>query len=91
MLGLTRLGCRKTVSALLLHFLGLPIPRFVSNRVYLGSYETASWASHGFERTSGKLQLIWNEMSQDIIQSLYVSMPDPIASSIRARRGSTGY
>ncbi|GFV62248.1 transposable element Tcb1 transposase [Trichonephila clavipes] len=32
-----------------------------------------------------RLQQIWNEMSQDIIQNLYVSMPDHIASCIRAR------
>ncbi|GFV75198.1 transposable element Tcb1 transposase [Trichonephila clavipes] len=38
-----------------------------------------------------RLQQIWNEMSQDIIQNLYASMPDRIASCIRARGGSTGY
>ncbi|GFV35506.1 transposable element Tcb1 transposase [Trichonephila clavipes] len=38
-----------------------------------------------------RLQQIWNEMSQDIIQNLYVSMPDRIALCIRATRGSTGY
>ncbi|GFU08431.1 transposable element Tcb2 transposase [Trichonephila clavipes] len=37
-----------------------------------------------------RLQQIWNEMSQDIIQNLYASMPDRIASRIRARGGSTG-
>ncbi|GFX98191.1 transposable element Tcb1 transposase [Trichonephila clavipes] len=37
-----------------------------------------------------RLQQIWNEMSQDIIQSLYVSMPDRIALCVRARRISTG-
>ncbi|GFX18174.1 transposable element Tcb1 transposase [Trichonephila clavipes] len=37
-----------------------------------------------------ELQQIWNEMSQDIIQNLYASMPDHIASCIRARGGSTG-
>ncbi|GFW19799.1 transposable element Tcb2 transposase [Trichonephila clavipes] len=37
------------------------------------------------------LQQIWNEMSQDIIQNLYASMLDRIASCIRARGGSTGY
>ncbi|GFW92078.1 uncharacterized protein TNCV_2153571 [Trichonephila clavipes] len=30
--------------------LACPIPRFVSNRAYLGSFGTASWASHEFER-----------------------------------------
>ncbi|GFW44562.1 transposable element Tcb1 transposase [Trichonephila clavipes] len=29
--------------------LACPIPRFVSNRAYLGSFGTASWASHEFE------------------------------------------
>ncbi|GFW26493.1 transposable element Tcb1 transposase [Trichonephila clavipes] len=38
-----------------------------------------------------KLQQIWSEMSQDIIQNLYASMPDRIASYIYARGGSTGY
>ncbi|GFU34514.1 transposable element Tcb1 transposase [Trichonephila clavipes] len=32
-----------------------------------------------------KLQQIWNEMSQDIVQSLYTSKPDRIASCIRAK------
>ncbi|GFU19241.1 transposable element Tcb1 transposase [Trichonephila clavipes] len=31
------------------------IPRFVSNQAYLGSFGTASWASHEFERTRGKV------------------------------------
>ncbi|GFV53054.1 transposable element Tcb1 transposase [Trichonephila clavipes] len=38
-----------------------------------------------------RLQQIWNEISQYIIQNLYASMPDRIASCIRARGGSTGY
>ncbi|GFT58646.1 transposable element Tcb1 transposase [Trichonephila clavipes] len=38
-----------------------------------------------------RLQQIWNEMSQDIIQNLYASMLDRIDSCIRARSGSTGY
>ncbi|GFV09794.1 transposable element Tcb1 transposase [Trichonephila clavipes] len=37
-----------------------------------------------------RLQQIWNEMSRDIIQNLYASMRDCIASYIRARGGSTG-
>ncbi|GFX73010.1 transposable element Tcb1 transposase [Trichonephila clavipes] len=32
-----------------------PIPRFVSNRAYLESFGKASWASHEFERTGGKV------------------------------------
>ncbi|GFS61644.1 uncharacterized protein TNCV_4312951 [Trichonephila clavipes] len=35
--------------------LAFPIPKFVSNRAYLGSFGTASWASHEFERTRGKV------------------------------------
>ncbi|GFX94802.1 transposable element Tcb1 transposase [Trichonephila clavipes] len=37
-----------------------------------------------------RLQQICNEMTQDIIQNLYASMPNRIASCIRARGGSTG-
>ncbi|GFV40177.1 transposable element Tcb2 transposase [Trichonephila clavipes] len=37
-----------------------------------------------------RLQQIWNEMSQDIIQNLHALMPDCIALCIRARGGSTG-
>ncbi|GFX24890.1 transposable element Tcb2 transposase [Trichonephila clavipes] len=37
-----------------------------------------------------RLQQIRNEMSQDIIQNLHASMPDRIASCIRATGGSTG-
>ncbi|GFX12540.1 uncharacterized protein TNCV_3156611 [Trichonephila clavipes] len=50
----TRQGCHKTVYALLLPFLGLPDPRYFSNRAYLESFWSASWASHEFERTGGK-------------------------------------
>ncbi|GFU87121.1 transposable element Tcb1 transposase [Trichonephila clavipes] len=35
--------------------LACPIPRFVSYRAYLGSFRTASWASHEFKRTRGKV------------------------------------
>ncbi|GFV28787.1 transposable element Tcb1 transposase [Trichonephila clavipes] len=38
-----------------------------------------------------RLQQIWNEMSQDILQNLHTSMSDRIASCIRSRGGSTGY
>ncbi|GFW47465.1 transposable element Tcb1 transposase [Trichonephila clavipes] len=38
-----------------------------------------------------RLQQIGNKMSQDIRQNLYASMPDRIASCIRARGGSTVY
>ncbi|GFY33785.1 transposable element Tcb1 transposase [Trichonephila clavipes] len=35
--------------------LACPIPRFVSKRAYPGSFGSASWASHVFERTRGKV------------------------------------
>ncbi|GFU98500.1 transposable element Tcb1 transposase [Trichonephila clavipes] len=38
-----------------------------------------------------RLQQIWNEMSQDILQNLYHLMPDRMVSCIRARGGTTGY
>ncbi|GFU18867.1 transposable element Tcb1 transposase [Trichonephila clavipes] len=38
-----------------------------------------------------RLQRIWNEISQDIIHNLHASMPDRIASCIRASGGATGY
>ncbi|GFT38754.1 hypothetical protein TNCV_1499291 [Trichonephila clavipes] len=31
-----------------------PNPRFVSNKAYLGSFVTESWASHEFKRTRGQ-------------------------------------
>ncbi|GFX14701.1 transposable element Tcb1 transposase [Trichonephila clavipes] len=34
--------------------LACPIPIFVSNQAYLGSFGTVSWAFHEFERTRGK-------------------------------------
>ncbi|GFX85546.1 transposable element Tcb1 transposase [Trichonephila clavipes] len=37
----------------------LPWPRFVCDQAYLGSFGTASWASHKFERTRGKSDLKW--------------------------------
>ncbi|GFX23664.1 transposable element Tcb1 transposase [Trichonephila clavipes] len=35
--------------------LAYPIPRFVSDRTYLGSFVMVSWVSHEFERTRGKV------------------------------------
>ncbi|GFY34556.1 uncharacterized protein TNCV_3095381 [Trichonephila clavipes] len=54
MLGLTRQGCHKTVSSLLVPFLGLPDPQ-ICLQSYLGSFETSRWASHEFERSRGKV------------------------------------
>ncbi|GFY23205.1 transposable element Tcb1 transposase [Trichonephila clavipes] len=49
----------KGVTRLVLHgyypFLTCPIPRFASNRAFLGSFGTTSRASHEFHRTRGKV------------------------------------
>ncbi|GFT67178.1 transposable element Tcb1 transposase [Trichonephila clavipes] len=49
----------KDVTRLSPHFyypaLACLIPRFFSNRAYLGSFGMARWASHEFERTTGKV------------------------------------
>ncbi|GFV56402.1 transposable element Tcb1 transposase [Trichonephila clavipes] len=82
MLGLTRQGCHKTVSALLLPYLGLPDPQIYLRRV---GHPTS------LNELGARLKQIRNEMSQDIIQNLYASMHDRIASCIHARGGSTGY
>ncbi|GFW59029.1 transposable element Tcb1 transposase [Trichonephila clavipes] len=86
MLCLTRQGCLKTVSTLLLPVIGLPDPQ-------IGLHVNISgiiWDGE-LNELEARLQQIWNEMSQDIIQNLYSSMPDCIASCIRTRGGSTGY
>ncbi|GFU80167.1 transposable element Tcb1 transposase [Trichonephila clavipes] len=48
------------------------------------------WHRSSLNELEARFQHIWSEMSQDIIQNLYASMPDRIASYIRAREGSTG-
>ncbi|GFX64870.1 hypothetical protein TNCV_1095141 [Trichonephila clavipes] len=39
-----------------------PIPIFVSSRAYLGSFGTASWASHEFERTRAGVGRLFRAM-----------------------------
>ncbi|GFT96263.1 transposable element Tcb1 transposase [Trichonephila clavipes] len=41
--------------------------------------------STSLNELEARIQQIWNEMSQDIIQNTYASMPDCIASCIRVR------
>ncbi|GFX07824.1 transposable element Tcb1 transposase [Trichonephila clavipes] len=87
MIGLTRKGCLRTVTT-------LPWP---SRSPDLSPIEHI-WDHLGrrvghppsFNELEARLQQIWNEMSQDIIQNLYVSVLDRIESCIRARGGSTG-
>ncbi|GFX27747.1 transposable element Tcb1 transposase [Trichonephila clavipes] len=58
--------------------LASPIPRFVSNRVHLGSFGTASWASHEFERTRSKDTA---NMERNVKTSCRTCMPQcPIVS-----------
>ncbi|GFV37763.1 transposable element Tcb1 transposase [Trichonephila clavipes] len=45
--------------------------------------------STSLNELEARLQQIWNEMFQNIIQNLYASMPDRIASCIGARGSST--
>ncbi|GFW33841.1 uncharacterized protein TNCV_3589261 [Trichonephila clavipes] len=90
MLDHTKQGCHKTVSSLLLPFLGLPDPQICLQ----SSISGIIWDGELRERLNeleARLQQIWKEMSQDIKQNLHVSMPDCIASCIRARGGSTEY
>ncbi|GFV25203.1 transposable element Tcb2 transposase [Trichonephila clavipes] len=47
--------------------------------------------STSLNELEARFQQIWNEMSQEIIQNLYVSMPDRIVSCIRARECSIEY
>ncbi|GFT39367.1 uncharacterized protein TNCV_2422741 [Trichonephila clavipes] len=71
--------------------LACPIPKFVSNRAYLGSCGMAVGYPTSLNELEARLQQIWSEMSQESIQNLYATMPDRIASCIRARGCSTGY
>ncbi|GFS59242.1 uncharacterized protein TNCV_70751 [Trichonephila clavipes] len=56
------------------------IPRFGSNRAYLGLFETQVGHPMSLNELEGRVQQIGNEMSQDVIQNLYASMLDRIAS-----------
>ncbi|GFY22075.1 uncharacterized protein TNCV_3297191 [Trichonephila clavipes] len=89
-LSLTRQVCQNTVFALLVPSLACPIPRFVSNRAYLVHWERRIGHPTSLNEVEARLQHIWNEMSQDIIQNMYALMSDRIASCIRARGRSTG-
>ncbi|GFT93384.1 transposable element Tcb1 transposase [Trichonephila clavipes] len=66
-----------------------PIPTFVSNRAYLGSFGTASWASHEFEQTRGKVTA---NMERNVSRHhTKLVCLDARSYRIRAREGSTGY
>ncbi|GFY17542.1 RNase H domain-containing protein [Trichonephila clavipes] len=63
MLHLTWQGCHKTVSALLLLFLGLPDPHICLKSRISGIIQDLT----RLNELEARLQQIWNEMSQDII------------------------
>ncbi|GFV44556.1 hypothetical protein TNCV_3287381 [Trichonephila clavipes] len=82
--GLTRQGCHKTVSALLLPFVDLP------DRAYLGLFGTESSASHECERTRGKGT---GNMERNVSRhhkKLNASKLDRIATCIRVREVQQG-
>ncbi|GFW44140.1 transposable element Tcb1 transposase [Trichonephila clavipes] len=88
MLGLTRQDCLRTVTTLSWSVRSPDLSPIEHVGDYLGRR-----VGHltSLKELEANLQQIWNEMSQDIIQSLFASIPDRIASCIRARWGSTGY
>ncbi|GFV78558.1 transposable element Tcb1 transposase [Trichonephila clavipes] len=84
-------------SILPLLYSNTPLPQLPSRSPYLSPTEHI-WYHLGrrvghptrLNELGARLQQLWNEMSQDIIQNLYASMPDRIASCIRARGDSAG-
>ncbi|GFW05596.1 uncharacterized protein TNCV_4983661 [Trichonephila clavipes] len=73
MLGLTRQGCYKTVSALLLPFLGLPDPQICLQSSISGM---ASRAFHEFERTRGKVTAnMKRNVSRHHTELVYLNAP----------------
>ncbi|GFW13473.1 transposable element Tcb2 transposase [Trichonephila clavipes] len=93
MLGLTRQGCHKTNCLSSVTTLSWPtrfpdLSPIEHIKDHLGRRVGHPTSLNELE---ARLQQIWNEMSRDIIQNLYASMPDRIASCICARGGSKGY
>ncbi|GFW65817.1 transposable element Tcb1 transposase [Trichonephila clavipes] len=59
--------------------LAFPIPRFLSNRAYLGLFGTASWTSHEFERTRGKVtENMERNVSRRLTELVCPNVPDRI-------------
>ncbi|GFV67569.1 transposable element Tcb1 transposase [Trichonephila clavipes] len=88
MLGLTRQGCLRTVTTLPWPALSPDLSSIEHIWDHLGRRVGHPMSLNELE---ARLQQIWKEMSQDILQNLYASMSNRIASCIRARGGSTGY
>ncbi|GFW57734.1 transposable element Tcb1 transposase [Trichonephila clavipes] len=67
------------------------IPRFDSNRAYLGSFGTESWASHEFERSTIKVTAnIKRNVSRHHTELVCLNARS-YPSCIHARGGSKGY
>ncbi|GFU16005.1 transposable element Tcb2 transposase [Trichonephila clavipes] len=81
MLGLTRQGCHKTVSSLLLP-LYIPWPvRSPDLSLIEHIWDHLGWRDRhpmSFNELEARSQQIWNEMSQDITQNLCASMTNRI-------------
>ncbi|GFV87522.1 transposable element Tcb1 transposase [Trichonephila clavipes] len=88
MLSLTRQDCLHTVTTLPWP---LRSPDLSSIEHVWDNLERRVVYPMGLNELETSLQQIWIEMFHDIIQNLYGSMPDRIASRIHARGGSTGY
>ncbi|GFU10005.1 transposable element Tcb1 transposase [Trichonephila clavipes] len=84
--GFTRLSlhCYYPSLACLIH-------RFFYNRAYLGKFLQPVGHPTSLNKLEVRLQQIWNETSQGILQNLYASMSNRIESCIRDRGDSTGY
>ncbi|GFX43398.1 transposable element Tcb1 transposase [Trichonephila clavipes] len=91
MLGLTWQGCQKTLHTVTTLLCPARSPDLSP---ILHIWDHLGWRVGDLTsliELETRLHQIRNEMSQDIIQNLYASMPDRIASCIRARGDSTGY
>ncbi|GFV99844.1 transposable element Tcb2 transposase [Trichonephila clavipes] len=85
MIGLTRQGYYKTLSALLLPFLLLLVPRLSPIELIFDHLGRRVGHPTTLNELEARVQQLWNKMSQDIIQNLNASMLDRIASCICAR------
>ncbi|GFV74248.1 uncharacterized protein TNCV_2312461 [Trichonephila clavipes] len=73
--------------ALLLPFFGLPDPQMCPIEHIWDHLGRRVGHPTSLNDLEAKLQQIWKEMSQDIIQNLYASMPDRIALCIEGADG----
>ncbi|GFW54324.1 transposable element Tcb1 transposase [Trichonephila clavipes] len=91
MLGLTLKGVTRLSPHCYYPSLACPIPRFVSNWEYLGSFGTLSWESHEFERTRGKVTTNMERNVSRYHAKLVCLNARSYRTCIRARGGSAGF